>query len=51
MAMFRTRVRSKPCSSFGGKIGLQGFCYSLYFLGVVDVLYALDVLCEMQGLA
>ena len=30
---------------------MQGFCYSLYFLGAVDVLYALDVLCEMQGLA
>ena len=35
----------------GGRSGLQGFCYSLYFLGAVDVLYALDVLCEMQGLA
>lgn len=35
----------------GGRSGLQGFCYSLYFLGAVDVLYAPDVLCEMRGLA
>lgn len=39
------------CLFFWGRSGLQEFCYSFYFLGAVDVLYALDVLCEMQRLA
>lgn len=38
-------------SLLGGRSGLQGFCYSLFCFGAVDVLYALDVLCETQGLA